>query len=107
MSTLSKTTWTLQQDGGGAYSATVVFGANDAPPGRSGGTGTYTDSSGSTPLVWVEQGSAFMFQFQNQDPSYSTLTTYTGTHGEGAGSGWLSNFLVNFCNTGFSITKQK
>lgn len=107
MNSLANTTWTLEQDGAGSYSATVSFGANSAPTGASGGNGTYTDTSGSTPIVWVENGHEFMFQQTNQDPGYATLTTYTGTHRSGAGSGWLSNFLVNFCNTGFSITKNK
>ena len=105
MNSLAKTTWTYTPDNGGP-SAQLAFGPNIGPPGSSGGNGTYTDSSGATPVVWVENGSSFMFQQQNQNPQISTLTTSTGTHANGAGSGWTSNFLINFSAVGFSITKN-
>lgn len=106
MSSLANTTWNLTQDGEPGLITTVAFGPADAPPGRSGGFGTMTNSDGQTPMVWVESGSSFMIQLQDQDPGYATLTTYAGTHAEGAGSGWSSNFTIGFSASGFSLTRK-
>jgi hypothetical protein len=114
MSTLANTTWSLEQDGMPSnITITLKFGPNQAPPSGSGGPGTMTiidpanPPSYSTPFVWVETGDgAFLLQLQNQSPSYTTLTTYTGTHANRAGSGWFSNFNVNFSKTKFSMVKS-
>lgn len=114
MSTLANTTWNLEQDEMPSnITITLKFGPNQAPPNGSGGPGTMTiiDPTNpppyDTPFVWVETGDgAFLLQLQNQSPSYTTLTTYTGTHANRAGSGWFSNFNVNFSKTKFSMVKS-
>lgn len=113
MSTLAKTTWTLESDDAPGVTTTLAFGPNSAPPGNSGGSGTMTVNDPSNPppytcpFAWVETGDgAFMLQLQNQNPGYSTLTTYAGTHANRAGSGWFSNFNINFSNTKFSMVKS-
>ncbi len=113
MSTLANTTWTLETDEGPGVTITLAFGPNAAPPGNSGGQGTMTVNDPSNPppytcpFYWTETGDgSFMLQLQNQDSGYSTLTTYAGTHANRAGSGWFTNFSVNFSDTKFSMMKS-
>ena len=108
--TLENTTWKMQIDDGGEgdSSSELKFGPITAPPGCIGGSGSMTDSEGtSTPFVWVEEPDEykFMIQLQNQSSDYSTLTTYSGSYSIVEGGGWFTNFNINFSHNSFSMTR--
>lgn len=108
--TLANTTWKMQIDDGGEgdNSSELKFGPINAPPGRIGGSGSITDSQGTTtPFVWAEDPGKykFMIQLQNQSPDYSTLTTYSGSYSIAVGQGWFTDFNINFSHNTFSMMR--